>query len=397
MKLSDRYSVWVDFKTDEPICEYFDCRGEDFGYIHCDDDIPLIDIILHRADRSKTILLVISLATLGRLITEKSPWNDPLKFIQEGQIEIVLKESQRCEAINVLMANILLSEYGVAMTKEEMDHRGVVSKKILEIVRNIKLTFLSNGGIAGKYIREYFPNWRFVYIEQECIKTVEYHNVFHTSKNNPGPRDKTFVFLTRKQKILRDHRKWMIDEMKNKEYSKDAVIVVNEKFSSNDHKKMAEDYRGEYGDAWLNSNVKMAYIPCPKYYLNTNFEVACECLGQHPTDDSFYITEKTLKPIMMRHPFVMVAPMHHLKNLREMGFRTFNGLIDESYDNVENGKERIKAIGQLLEGMTLERSRRFYEESQEICKFNQDHLLNLHGRYKFDLWNNLEDFFNNYK
>ena len=126
MKLSDRYSVWVDFKTDEPICEYFDCRGEDFGYIHCDDDIPLIDIILHRADRSKTILLVISLATLGRLITEKSPWNDPLKFIQQRQMEIVLKESQRCEAVNILMSNILLSEYGVVMTKEAIEHRHMV-------------------------------------------------------------------------------------------------------------------------------------------------------------------------------------------------------------------------------------------------------------------------------
>jgi hypothetical protein len=46
---------------------------------------------------------------------------------------------------------------------------------------------------------------------------------------------------------------------------------------------------------------------------------------------SFY-TEKTVKPIIARRLFVALAGRGHLANLRKLGFKTFNGIIDESYD-----------------------------------------------------------------
>lgn len=401
--ISDRYNVFLDCKITDIICEYFDCRGINFGYVDCEEDVPLIDVILHRSDKSKAILLVISLQTLGRLITDKSPWNDPMELIKQGKIEIVLKNEW--ETLNCLYASVLHADHGVTINEKDIQDRNMVSKDTLEILRTIQLTCLVNDGIAGKNIREYFLNWRFVYIEQQHMKIMEYHNVFHLSKNDPRPRNKTFAFITRIQKSLRDHRKWAVNEMKDKKYITDAIITITDKeFDSKSNNKkdvpendyVLDDYKGQYGDTWLKSDVRLHYAPCPKYYLNTNFEVVCETLGQHPTDNSFFLSEKTLKPIIMKHPFIMIAPMHHIKNLREMGFKTFDGLIDESYDNIENVHERIKTVGRLLEDMTIERSRRLYEESRDICEFNQDHLLNLHGRYKFDLWNNLEDFFSTY-
>ena len=68
--ISDRYNVFLDCQITDIICEYFDCRGINFGYVDCEEDVPLIDVILHRSDKSKAILLVISLQTLGRLITD---------------------------------------------------------------------------------------------------------------------------------------------------------------------------------------------------------------------------------------------------------------------------------------------------------------------------------------
>ena len=80
-----------------------------------------------------------------------------------------------------------------------------------------------------------------------------------------------------------------------------------------------------------------------------------------------------------------------------MGFKTFDSIIDETYDEIDDGRLRANAISTLLDTLDLEKSKRFYEESQEICKFNQDHLLTLHGRYQFDLWSNFENFFDNYR
>lgn len=63
---------------------------------------------------------------------------------------------------------------------------------------------------------------------------------------------------------------------------------------------------------------------------------------------SFY-TEKTTKPIMAKRLFVMFAGAYYLRNLRELGFKTFDGIIDESYDLEEDHDTRYKmAFDQVL-------------------------------------------------
>jgi len=54
---------------------------------------------------------------------------------------------------------------------------------------------------------------------------------------------------------------------------------------------------------------------------------------------NFY-TEKIVKPILARRLFVVVAGQHYLRNLRAMGFKTFGGIIDETYDTVEDSTTR---------------------------------------------------------
>lgn len=54
---------------------------------------------------------------------------------------------------------------------------------------------------------------------------------------------------------------------------------------------------------------------------------------------SFY-TEKTVKPIIARRLFVALAGYGHLSNLRKLGFKTFDSIIDETYDTVEDATKR---------------------------------------------------------
>lgn len=64
-------------------------------------------------------------------------------------------------------------------------------------------------------------------------------------------------------------------------------------------------------------------------YDQTAYSIVTETL----TDNGFnFYTEKTAKPIMARRLFVAFAGQYHLRNLRQLGFRTFDGIIDESYD-----------------------------------------------------------------
>jgi len=55
---------------------------------------------------------------------------------------------------------------------------------------------------------------------------------------------------------------------------------------------------------------------------------------------SFY-TEKIAKPILAERLFVVFSGKGYLENLRKLGFKTFDGIIDESYDLVEDHWERF--------------------------------------------------------
>jgi hypothetical protein len=69
-----------------------------------------------------------------------------------------------------------------------------------------------------------------------------------------------------------------------------------------------------------------------------SFVVETEVSNQY----SFF-TEKIVKPMLGRRLFVVVSGQHYLRNLRSLGFRTFNGIVDETYDLIPDTNERIAA------------------------------------------------------
>jgi hypothetical protein len=72
-------------------------------------------------------------------------------------------------------------------------------------------------------------------------------------------------------------------------------------------------------------------------YNQTNYSIVAETNFENHYN--FY-TEKIVKPIMSKRLFVAVAGQHYLKNLRDFGFRTFDSIIDESYDNESDSHHR---------------------------------------------------------
>jgi hypothetical protein len=54
-----------------------------------------------------------------------------------------------------------------------------------------------------------------------------------------------------------------------------------------------------------------------------------------------FFTEKIVKPMLARRLFVVATGQHYLCNLRKLGFRTFDGIVDETYDSIEDVNIRI--------------------------------------------------------
>jgi hypothetical protein len=61
-----------------------------------------------------------------------------------------------------------------------------------------------------------------------------------------------------------------------------------------------------------------------------------------------FITEKTWKCIKYGQPFVIVSAPHSLRTLRDQGYKVFDQIIDNSYDDVFDNTERWQKIKQTL-------------------------------------------------
>lgn len=52
----------------------------------------------------------------------------------------------------------------------------------------------------------------------------------------------------------------------------------------------------------------------------------------HFNNKTIFLSEKTFKPVLMKMPFILLGNPGTLELLKELGFKTFNKWIDESYD-----------------------------------------------------------------
>lgn len=76
-------------------------------------------------------------------------------------------------------------------------------------------------------------------------------------------------------------------------------------------------------------------------YNSSLIEVVLETLFD---DTRNHLTEKALRPIACGQPFILAATPGSLQYLKEYGFKTFNGFINETYDTIQEPVDRLAAI-----------------------------------------------------
>jgi len=83
------------------------------------------------------------------------------------------------------------------------------------------------------------------------------------------------------------------------------------------------------------------------------------------------VSEKTWKPIGLKMPFILLQQPFALGRLRDIGYRTFHTVWDESYDEITSIPDRFNAIMDLIE--TLNKREDFLDimqECEEIVEHN---------------------------
>jgi hypothetical protein len=107
-----------------------------------------------------------------------------------------------------------------------------------------------------------------------------------------------------------------------------------------------------------------------------------------------HITEKTFKPIALGMPFVIVGTRGSLEYLRSYGFRTFDGIWDESYDLEEDSVriERIASLLRSLDELPAAAKQDLFNQCQEVVEHNWNHFYN--GGFEAVLWKELNEMLN---
>jgi hypothetical protein len=120
----------------------------------------------------------------------------------------------------------------------------------------------------------------------------------------------------------------------------------------------------------------------PVAHLNSYFYICTETYvhGEYQS-----LTEKVFKPIINFQPFLFVAYPNALRVIRDLGFKTFDPYIDESYDDEKDEATRINLIYREISrlcSMDLNELHEWYWSMQDILIHNHRHMLEL---YKHDV------------
>ena len=110
-------------------------------------------------------------------------------------------------------------------------------------------------------------------------------------------------------------------------------------------------------------------------YNDTDIEVVLETLFD---DNRIHLTEKSLRPIALAQPFILVSTTGSLEYLRSYGFKTFGNVWDESYDAVKDPEHRLVTIADIMkqiEEWDLATRRKKLAEAQDIADYNRQHFF----------------------
>lgn len=129
-------------------------------------------------------------------------------------------------------------------------------------------------------------------------------------------------------------------------------------------------------DQYQEGNFLTPQLNLLQYYDQFDVELVCESFVR---GDTFFPTEKTVRPIIGKKPMVIYGPKNYLKHLKALGFKTWDTIWDESYDEYE-GIERWKLMQKVIDQIHFwgdwEWKLRL-EQAQKIADYNFDHFLNI--------------------
>jgi hypothetical protein len=115
---------------------------------------------------------------------------------------------------------------------------------------------------------------------------------------------------------------------------------------------------------------------CQNYLeVQNNYDI--EIISETDCFSDFWFTEKTARCLAIGKPFVLLSGQYSLKRLKDLGFYTFDSIINESYDESKSPTDRIqKIVNSLVELKNTNRIADMYEQAKKNIEIYQEFAKN---------------------
>ena len=224
------------------------------------------------------------------------------------------------------------------------------------------------------------------YLTKYLEKTDKSHSYLYMNSNQRSHRYmmyKATEFLNIKQDSIHSFRLFdTLGNYKNEYYFR--TLFEETGISLTDEIQQFKEY--------LISNPDADQIDLPndddfKEIVNKDFISAILKVDEKNISDTYFslvtetgfLSEKTFKLIYFGHPFILVGETGILKDLKELGYRTFDCVFDESYDDMPIGPEKILFIANQVKQYCGEEGRKRFAEKmpqiEEILRYNRELFL----------------------
>lgn len=159
----------------------------------------------------------------------------------------------------------------------------------------------------------------------------------------------------------------------NENEIKELAELVNKMPFNNFPKSLKEK------DRYHQKSNPYIYAPNPKHYRHIFVDISCETMNERQGiyNDYILFSEKIAKPLRACRPFICSANAGFYKELKNLGFKTFDKWWDESFDedvDIEEHIDRITKTIKEVNSWSIEKCQKVFEEMKPTLIHNRKHL-----------------------